>query len=285
MTSKSKSIPVNTLAKEFDKGIAVGKYPISDLRLSKEAEYSHRHDYHFFILQEKGTSYFEIDFEKHQIKEPSVIYIAPNQVHRVLKAENIKFYLLAINNENLHSEYLKLLQEISPTKPLPVSSKHLFLISQAFLLCIDLFEERESKLYLPSLKDSCNTLVSLFLSQYLEKSKQVDIISRFYFITKAFKLVLDKNFIQDKRPADYAQKLNISVPYLNECVKNTTGFHVTYHIQQRVILEAKRLLYHSDKSVKEIAAELGYEDYAYFSRLFIKSTGMTALTFRNKNHD
>jgi len=285
MTSKSKSIPVNTLAKEFDKGIAVGKYPIADLRLSKEAEYSHRHDYHFFILQEKGTSYFEIDFEKHQIKEPSVIYIAPNQVHRVLKAENIEFCLLAINNENLHSEYLKLLQEISPTKPLPVSSKHLSLISLAFLLCIDLFKERESKLYLPSLKDSCNTLVSLFLSQYLEKSKQVNIISRFYFITKAFKLVLDKNFIQDKRPADYAQKLNISVPYLNECVKNTTGFHVTYHIQQRVILEAKRLLYHSDKSVKEIAAELGYEDYAYFSRLFIKSTGMTALTFRNKNHD
>lgn len=285
MTGKSKSIPVKPLSKEFDKGIAVGKYPIADLRLSEEAEYSHRHDYHFFILQEKGISYFEIDFEKHQIKKPSITYIAPNQVHKALKAKNIELCLLAVNNENLHPEYLRLLQEISPTKPLPLSTKYLSLISQTFSLCIQLFEEKESKLYLPSLRDSCNTLISLFLSQYLETSKQADTLSRFDLVAKAFKLALEKNFITDKRPADYAQKLNISVHYLNECVKNTTGLPVSYHIQQRVILEAKRLLFHSNKSVKEIAAELGYEDYAYFTRLFNKATGMTALTFRNKNYD
>ena len=56
-------------------------------------------------------------------------------------------------------------------------------------------------------------------------------------------------------------------------------------IKNRIILEAKRLLYHSDKSVKEIATELGYEDYAYFSRLFAKTTGITALAFRNNKHD
>lgn len=119
----------------------------------------------------------------------------------------------------------------------------------------------------------------------METSKQADTLSRFDLVAKTFKLALEKNFITAKRPADYAQKLNISVHYLNECVKNTTGLPVSYHIQQRVILEAKRLLFHSNKSVKEIAAELGYEDYAYFSRLFNKATGMTALTFRNKNHD
>ena len=285
MSGKSTSIPIKPLAKEFDKGIAVGKYPIVDLRLSEEAEYSHRHDYHFFILQEKGVFHLEIDFEKHQVKKPSVIYIAPNQVHRVIKGENVELCLLAINNENMHPEYLKLLQEISPTKPLPLDSKQLSLISQTFLLCINLFEEMGSKLYQSSLKDSCNTLISLFLAQYLERSKQADTLSRFDFVTRAFKLALEQHFVKDKQPAGYAQKLNISVSYLNECVKNTTGFPVSYHIQQRVILEAKRLLFYSSKSVKEIAAELGYEDYAYFSRLFNKATGMTALTFRNKNRD
>ncbi|WP_258539462.1 helix-turn-helix domain-containing protein [Chitinophaga oryzae] len=70
---------------------------------------------------------------------------------------------------------------------------------------------------------------------------------------------------------------------LSFCVKATTGQSVSWHIQQRVILEAKRLLRHSTKSVKEIAAELGYDDYPYFSRLFTKITGMSALAFRNKN--
>lgn len=285
MTGKSRSIPVKPLAKEFDKGIAAGQYPITDLQLSEEAVNAHRHDYHFFILQEKGTAHFEIDFEQYQIKRPSVIYIAPNQVHRALKAENIGFYLLAINNENLHPEYLKLLQEISPAKPLPLSTKHFSLMRQAFLLCINLFEDRKSKLYLSSLKDSCNTMIALFLSRCLAKSKQAEKLSRFELVTRAFKLALEQHFIKEKRPAGYARRLNISVPYLNECVKNTTGVPVSYHIQQRIILEAKRLLYHSNKSVKEIAAELDYEDYAYFSRLFHKITGMTALTFRNKNRD
>lgn len=54
--------------------------------------------------------------------------------------------------------------------------------------------------------------------------------------------------------------------YLNECVKNITGFSVSYHIQQRIILEAKRMLFYTNKSIKEIAIELGYDDYPYFSK-------------------
>lgn len=281
----NKTIPVKSLAKEFDKGIAVGKLRYDDLKRFEEAEHSHRHDYHFFILQLNGTSYFEIDFEKNQLESSSLIYIAPNQVHKALKAENTEFYLLAITNENLNPEYLKLLQEIAPAKPLPLSVKYFSSISQAFLLGSTLFESKENKLYLPILTDCCNTLVALIVSQYLENSKQTDTLSRFGITAKAFSIALEKDFVQNKRPADYAKKLNISVPYLNECVKNITGVSVSNHIQQRVILEAKRMLYYSNKSVKEIAIELGYDDYAYFSRLFSKAVGMTALTFRNKSHD
>ena len=50
--------------------------------------------------------------------------------------------------------------------------------------------------------------------------------------------------------------------------------------QQEIMLEAKRLLYHSNCSVKEIAHELGYEDHTYFSRLFKKTVGDTPGEFR-----
>ena len=124
-----------------------------------------------------------------------------------------------------------------------------------------------------------------FVKERLNKTTTSDNSTRFHIITKEFKLLLERNFILMKRPSNYANALNISTPYLNQCVRNTTGFSVSHHIQQRIILEAKRQLYHSKKSVKEIAFELGYEDYPYFSRLFKKMTGYTALEFRNKNFD
>ncbi|WP_228377142.1 helix-turn-helix domain-containing protein [Chryseobacterium sp. FH2] len=73
-------------------------------------------------------------------------------------------------------------------------------------------------------------------------------------------------------------------PLFERKCKNTTGLSVSQHIQNRIVLEAKRLLYHTDKSVKEISFELGYDDYPYFSRFFTKAAGMSALKFRSKRH-
>jgi AraC-like DNA-binding protein len=174
------------------------------------------------------------------------------------------------------------LEEIEPAKPLTLKQDEFSVISDAVSLCIKLSERKNEKLYRSLLIGSCETLIGLVISQYLVQSKPLDKLSRLEIITKAFKAILEKNFATAKRPGEYAQQLNISTTYLNECIKSTTGYSVSHHIQQRIILEAKRLLYHSDKSVKEIATELGYDDYPYFSRLFTKVTGMTALAFRNK---
>jgi len=282
---KNKSIPVRSLSNETNNGIAVAKVSSEVFQSDEEAKYAHRHEYHFFVLQEKGTSHTEIDFEKYVIKKPTLLYQSPNQVHRALKVENIEMYMLIISNENINADYLKLLQSIAPVKPLALNPKDLAIVQQAFTLCANFYDRNEDKLYFLQLKDCCNTLIALIISLYLKQSKSTDKFSRFEKVEKAFAGLLEGNFTMLKRPADYAKKLNISVPYLNECVKNVTGFSVSHHIQQRLILEAKRLLYHSDKSIKEIATELGYDDYPYFSRLFTKVAGMTALAFRNKNHD
>lgn len=279
------TIPIKQIAKEFENGIVVGQLPPDIAQaLEAETEYPHRHDSHFFALHEKGKIQMEIDFEKYKTNAPSLLYINPNQVHRMFKIEdNIISYVLAIGNENINPEYLKLLEDITPAKPLRLNRKNFADIRQAMLLCINFFERKKGKLYYSLLKDSCNALIALVISQYLEKSETSGKVSRFDTITKTFKTKLERDFITHKRPADYANELNISVAYLNECVRNTTGLSVSHHIQQRIILEAKRLLYHSDKSVKEIATELGYDDYPYFSRLFTKVAEMTALAFRNKN--
>jgi len=99
--------------------------------------------------------------------------------------------------------------------------------------------------------------VALVIGQFLEQAKSAKTHTRVEAVYKAFKKILEQNYSSVKRPTEFSQKLNISTPYLNECVRSSTGFPVSYHIQQRIVLEAKRLLVHSVKSVKEIATELG----------------------------
>lgn len=290
MPKKIHSIPVNRMTDDFNTGIVIERFSFNELSIADRANFeaenqAHRHDRHSFFLLEEGTVAIEIDFQKYVIKPSSVIYIHPNQVHYTTSAENIVVSTWAINNENLNPEYLKLLEEITPAKPLLLDKETFSIISEAVSLGIQFSARKTDKLYHSLLKDSCNSLVALVISQYLKHSQSTDKVSRFEVITKAFREMVEQNYAVTKRPTEYSKKLNISTTYLNECVKNATGYSVSHHIQERVILEAKRLLYHSDKSVKEIATALGYDDYAYFSRLFAKVTGMTALTFRNKNLD
>lgn len=280
-----KHIPVRTLPNEFGNGIALAKVSPESFWEDEETMQAHRHDYHFFVFQKSGVTLMEIDFEQYHTDKPTILYQSPNQVHRALKVEQIEMYMLIINEENISADYRSILQGISPLKPLEIGLEELDIIEKSYNLCIDLFERTTDKLYFSLLKDSCNALIALLLSLYLKYSEPVDALSRFERINKAFFLLLEQDFQQQKRPAAYAAKLNISVSYLNECVKNTTGFAVSHHIHHRVVLEAKRLLYHTDKSVKEIAFELGYEDYPYFSRLFTKICGRSANAFRSKNRD
>ena len=285
MQKKSNHIPVNTLPSGIREGIFIGRTSFNGLPHTKEVERSHRDNGHLFILQEKGTTSIEIDFQQHSIEKSSIIYIHPDQIHRVIDFENATFTSWIITSENLYQETLNLLEGLTPLDALALQADTFAIILETASLCIRFSERKHEKLFDSILKESCNTLVSLVASQYLAQSKNTDNFSRFEVITKSFKLRLERDFTKIKSPAAYAEYLNISTPYLNECVKNVTGHPVSYHIQQRVILEAKRLLYHSNKSIKEIAGELGYDDYSYFTRLFVKVTGMTPVTFRTKNFD
>lgn len=284
MRRKTTAIPVNQFRGEVDTGILIDKIAFDNLPDLADWGQPERHDRHSFFLLEQGAVTIEIDFQKYEIKSPSVIYLHPDQVHRILGFENVVVGSWALNNESLNPEYLHWLEDITPAAPQALDRETFDLISEAVSLCMKFANRKKDHLHHSLLKDSCNALVGLVISRYID-AKPADNLSRLEIVTKGFREILERNYKISKSPAAYAELLHISTPYLNECVKNTTGYPVSYHIQQRVILEAKRLLYHSGSSVKEIAAMLGYDDYPYFSRLFAKVTGVSALAFRNKNLD
>ncbi|WP_245752646.1 AraC family transcriptional regulator [Chitinophaga arvensicola] len=250
-----------------------------------EVERPHRDNGHLFILQEKGTTLIEVDFRKYHIRPSSILYIHPDQIHRLITFEKATVASWIITSENLHQDNLKLLTALKPVTPLAIEADTLAVISDTASLCIQFSERKQERLYDTILKESLNTLVTLVASQYIAQTKSADSYARFEIVTQSFKSSLEDHFTTVKSPTVYAGYQHISTPYLNECVNAATGHSVSWHIQQRVVLEAKRLLYHSDKSIKEIAGELGYGDYSYFTRLFVKVAGMTPVAFRSKNHD
>jgi len=86
-------------------------------------------------------------------------------------------------------------------------------------------------------------------------------------------------FRDEKSPLFYADKLNISVKHLNRIVKESLNVTASNFIAQIVVLEAKKMLIHSDYRIVEIANKLGYDDTSYFIRFFKKHVGITPSKF------
>jgi AraC-like DNA-binding protein len=91
---------------------------------------------------------------------------------------------------------------------------------------------------------------------------------------------IEREFKRLHSPAEYAEVLNISPNALAKIVKKYYNKTLTEIIAQRIMIEAKRELYLTGKTVKEIAYILGYEDEFYFSRFFKKHAQISPQLYR-----
>lgn len=100
------------------------------------------------------------------------------------------------------------------------------------------------------------------------------------FILQHLKEAIEKDFKKKHSASDYAEALNISAKALAKITKNYFNRTITELISERIIIEAKRELYLTRKTVKEIAYELGYDDEHYFSRFFKNNADVSPQTYR-----
>jgi AraC family transcriptional regulator, transcriptional activator of pobA len=101
------------------------------------------------------------------------------------------------------------------------------------------------------------------------------------FILQKLKDAIEDNFKIKHSPADYAEMLYITPKALAKITKNHFNKTLSSLINERIIIEAKRELYLTDKTVKEIAYELGYEDEYYFSRFFKVNADVSPQLYRD----
>ncbi|MDB4919795.1 helix-turn-helix domain-containing protein [Mucilaginibacter sp.] len=101
------------------------------------------------------------------------------------------------------------------------------------------------------------------------------------FILQNLKDAIEAHFKKKHSASDYADMLNISAKALAKLTKTHFNRTLTDMIAERIIIEAKRELYLTNKPVKEIAFELGYDDEYYFSRFFKNNADVSPQLYRD----
>lgn len=248
----------------------------------------HRDDHYLFFFQQEGFSQIMVDFKEITGVGDWLFFILPGQVHQVLTNRDCKGWFLAVASEYVNETYRAVFEEQligqQPTAPAPEIAVRLNL---SFSLLEEICNQTVDLKFQPQIARSLiDTIIGFFAGAYLtvENGQQQKEL-RPTIIARQFRQLLHQNFTFIKSPAAYASLLNISPAYLNEAVKQHTGFAVSYWIHQEITLEAKRLLYYTSNTVKEIANALGYIDHAYFSRLFSKVVGQSPIQFRKDYHE
>ncbi len=124
------------------------------------------------------------------------------------------------------------------------------------------------------------TVLLTYLSRLYTEQFTADEPSADRRLLQAYQARVEECYRELHEVSAYAALLHISAGHLSEVVKAQSGRPAIKHVHERLVLEARRLLLHTQHSLKEIAFDLGFSDASYFNRFFKRETGVTPAGYR-----
>ncbi|MDE6247907.1 MAG: AraC family transcriptional regulator [Muribaculaceae bacterium] len=238
--------------------------------------YTHRDDYYILGIIDSGEIDIIIDFQNYTVAQQSLILLSPGQVHHFISETDLEAHALAFSPTLLDDKIAcQLEQSCIFHSPVYKAEE----CSDVSLMMELLYRQNNLSAGRYLAKAVISILSEKIISQCSkvnqESSRRIDLMLK-------FRKLLRENITVERRPGYYAAKLNISPIYLNEIVNDISGLSTSQYIKNEIILLAKRELFHTSHSVKEIAYRLGFNDNAYFTRLFTETAGVTPNKFRDK---
>lgn len=240
--------------------------------------YPHIGDYYLFSIIEHGICDLYVDFNKVTTEDGFMGYVLPGEVMHFTSIENIEGYVVCLDKVLIDDNIANILSDREYNL-----TKNQLQLKEGIEMCKLIYSRYQSTNCVNNdqvLLRMIDTLISIFAEIASCNNSENRTMTRSCILTNQFRKLVVDNAIDIKSPSVYASMMNISSIYLNEVVKKCTGMSSSEVIQEQIILVAKRMLYHSNKNIKEIAHELGYEDHTYFTRLFTKKCKVTPTKFR-----
>ena len=251
----------------------------------------HSHNFYLCVLFTEGTGTHEIDFNSYSINPGKVFFLKPGQTHfwkfdskpeGYIFFHSQEFYDIKFLGHTLNSFPFFYSNQNPPL--LELSQRKL---SQLKLKFKEVYTEYQQQNILRELK--ITTLInSIYIDLTRSYTADVDIeklvSSNYSTLLEKLENLINNYFYIEKLPNFYANQLHITTKHLNRVVRKTINKTTSQLISERIILESKRLIIHSENNLASIAETLNFSDYAYFSRFFKSKTGDTPINFKKKYH-
>ncbi|XRE43146.1 Transcriptional regulator, AraC family [Tenacibaculum discolor] len=240
--------------------------------------------YKVFWIKE-GTGRYNIDFKSYSFEDGVLFFLSPGQVFSV-ESEKIKeayqlsftrdFYCIQTHDAEVSCNGV-LFNNIYETPFVVPSEKETQKLDFILQNLIEEFELEETAQY-----DMLQSLLKQFIVYSVRIKKEKDVVKESVEtkLFKDFSLLVEQNFKKIHRVTGYAYRLGLSPKSLTKHLQKIGTETPSDFIKNRIITEAKRLLLYTDNSIKEVAFDLGFNDPAYFSRFFTKSTGQSPKQFK-----
>jgi len=243
----------------------------------------HRHDYHELLCFREGAGSHLLDGVRHPVVPGAITIIARGQVHQFEEGTDLHGAVVRFGEDLVPQRAAWLLAARQErTVPVPPGGPWTHLDALLAALAAETTGPRDGR----SSTVEAHLLATLLL--WIERwydgahAERPEADGPEVALHRRFAAALEEDFARHHDAAHYADRLAVPAPALSRALSQVTGRPTKELVTDRVMLEARRLLRFSDRSVGEIAHAIGFTDPLYFSRAFKRHTGVAPQGWRDR---
>lgn len=248
-----------------------------------ESGFPHKHNFYMICLIRNGSGIHVVDFEEIPVVTNRLFILNPSQVHFWKLDTDANISLVQFAESVFQFDNLPGGDFLSPASLFRKSYIDLNETQTSDVLNIFLKLEKEANekdFFSPEIIRGYLVVLSGIIGRAINVNNQSGVLNPKEQKLREFMNLVNKHHTKQKGVNFYAGELNITANYLNMLSRQILGKNAGEVISLRVMLEAKRLLYHTALDVSQIAFDLGFEDPSYFSRFFRKTENNSPTEFR-----
>ncbi|MFR0355045.1 AraC family transcriptional regulator [Streptomyces sediminimaris] len=241
-----------------------------------------RPDFHVLALISSGTGAHEADFRSYRLAEGSAVWIRPGMVHRWSDVEACEGPLILFRTGFL-TGFSAAEAAVAACWQLDRQRLDLALLAAEHLAREHDAAVRSPRLASPALLSHLlAALILRALPATAEPAEAPRADARSTEVFRAYRAAVEEHFTDRHHVGEYAQALGYDVRTLTRATRAAAGIAAKAFLDQRILLEAKRLLAHTDLPVGSCARRLGFRDTGNFTTFFRRQTEMPPTTWRTE---